>query len=316
MMQVVELAGREDIARVFVARMRESERSLVECVGAVDPALPRSDKMVIVVSTQLGCPVGCAMCDAGTAYYGNLTAAEIQAQIDLVLREWAGPQASSCRKLKVQFARMGEPALNPAVLAVIVSLAQRQDLPGLMPCIATTAPVAGARWMRELIEVRNRWFGRGRFQIQLSVQSTSEDARDRLIPIAKWTLPELAQFARASTRPSDRKIALNFALAPGIEVSADKLAKLFDPRVCMVKLTPLNPTTRAVQNNLSSSFGPGGEHRVVQLVNDIRRHGFDCVVSTGLPEESEMRTSCGQLARIRGATIHSSEATGIPPQSA
>lgn len=297
-MKVVEMAGRADLAQVFVVQMRDTLDSLVECVGAVDPSVPRSEKMVVVVSTQLGCPVGCAMCDAGTAYHGNLTAPEIQAQIDLVLEAWAGAGASTCRKLKVQFARMGEPALNPAVLDVIEALGQRDELPGLLPCIATTAPVAGAAWLRRLIEVRNRWFDRGRFQIQISVQSTCEETRQRMIPIAKWSLAAIAAFARETTRATDRKVTLNFALAQGVEVSADRLGALFDPRVCLVKLTPLNPTEQAARSGLSTAFEPGTEERIQSLVRDIRAQGFECVVSMGLPEESEMSTSCGQLARI------------------
>lgn len=298
-MQVLELAGRRDLAQVYVVRMRESDRSLVECVGAIDPALPRSEKMVIVVSTQLGCPVGCTMCDAGSSYMGNLTAAEILAQIDLVLGDWAREDAAQCRKLKVQFARMGEPALNPAVLDAIELLGRRPGLPGLMPCIATTAPLAGARWMAKLIEGRDRWFGRGRFQLQLSVQSTCEATRDRMIPVPKWSLVELAAFARTATGPQDRKVTLNFALAEGVEVSPDKLARVFDPGACLVKLTPLNPTAAAVRSGLSTAFDKATEDHVAGLVQGIRKHGFDCIVSSGLPEESELRTSCGQLARIR-----------------
>ena len=49
---------------------------------------------------------------------------------------------------------------------------------------------------------------------------------------------------------------------------------------------------------MSTALEVGAEHRVARLVEEVRRHGFDCVVSTGLREESEMNTSGGQLARI------------------
>lgn len=303
MIQVVELAGRAELARVFVVRLRESQTSLVECVGAVDPALPRTEKMVIVVSTQLGCPVGCPMCDAGTAYDGNLTAREIIAQIELVLEQWAAPEAGSCRKLKVQFARMGEPAFNPAVLDAIEWLGKESGLPGCMPCVATTAPAGAEAWLERLVTMRDRWFGDGRFQIQLSVQSTSEAQRDRMIPVRKLTMPQLAAFARKTTRATDRKVTLNFAMADGVELSPARLAEVFDPEVCLVKLTPLNPTAQSRLNGLSTVFDAGHRDRVDDLVADIRSRGFDCVVSTGLAEEVELSTSCGQLARIRRAPV-------------
>lgn len=298
-MKVVDIAGRPDLAQVYVIQVRDDPSSLVECVGAIDPALPRSQKMVIVVSTQLGCPVRCAMCDAGTDYRGNLTKAEIRGQIAHVLEHWAGPDARRCAKLKVQFARMGEPSLNPAVLEVIEELGQEKLFDGLIPCIATTAPRAGAAWLEELVGVRDRWFGEGRFQLQMSIQSTSEATRDRMIPIRKWTLLEIAAFAQRITGPRDRKVTLNFALAEGVEVSPEALANTFDPTACLVKLTPLNPTYQAERSGLSTAFAPGGEESIQSLVAQIRAFGFECIVSTGLAEESELNTSCGQLARIR-----------------
>ncbi|MCU0690570.1 MAG: hypothetical protein MUF54_04145 [Polyangiaceae bacterium] len=302
-MKVVDVAGREDLARVFVVQMRDEPWSLVECVGAVDPAQSRADKLVVVVSTQLGCAVGCPMCDAGTAFHGSLGADEILWEIEHVLREWAGPAWRACKKLKVQFARMGEPALNPAVLDVLDQLPSRLQAPGLMPCIATTAPRSATRWFDRLRTLRDTHYGHGMFQLQLSVQSTNEAQRDRLIPIAKWDLPTIAEFSRTWVRPRDRKVTLNFAVTEGVALEPRVLAALFDPASVTVKLTPLNPTTQAHRNELRTVFRAGEECRVDELSARIRDAGFDCIVSTGLAEESEMHTSCGQLVLAHRRTL-------------
>jgi 23S rRNA (adenine2503-C2)-methyltransferase len=92
-------------------------------------------------------------------------------------------------------------------------------------------------------------------------------------------------------------------MADGVELSPARLAEVFDPEVCLVKLTPLNPTAQSRLNGLSTVFDAGHRDRVDDLVADIRSRGFDCVVSTGLAEEVELSTSCGQLARIRRAAV-------------
>lgn len=297
-MRVVEVAGRADLAQVFVLQMRPEPWSCVECVGAIDPAVAPEDKLVLMISSQFGCPVGCAMCDAGGWYEGNLTRIEILAQIQHLLETWAGPNAAACPKLKIQFARMGEPALNPAVLEAIESLRDVVRTPGLMPCVATTAPRAGAGWLEQLLRLRQRLYAPTLFQLQFSVQSTDETVRDRMIPVPKWTLGEIAQYAKRFVMPGGRTVTLNLALAHQVPVSLDVLARTFSPETCAIKLTPLNPTQAAATNMLRSAFTTGQEDEICKLAEEIRTLGFACIVSVGDPEESRMGTSCGQMARL------------------
>lgn len=301
--RVIDVTGRPDLAQIYLIQLRQDPRKMVECVGALDPSLPPSEKRVVVVSTQLGCAVGCPMCDAGTSFHGNLTAKEILSQIEWVLTDWAGNGVHDCAKLKVQFARMGEPALNPAVLEVLDILPRRLAAPGLMPCVATTAPRSARAWFEKLRELRDRHYGKGQFQLQISVQSTDEVIRDGMIPVPKWSMEEIAAFSRDFVRSEDRKVTLNFAMARGVPISARNLAQVFDPAKVLVKLTPLNPTDRAVESGLVSSFEAGEERLVAPLVSELHAEGFDCIVSVGLPEESELRSSCGQLVRAHRGMV-------------
>jgi 23S rRNA (adenine2503-C2)-methyltransferase len=298
-MIVVETAGRADLAQVFVLELRPGAKWRVECVGAVDPHVPRQEKVVLVVSSQYGCPVGCAMCDAGSWYSGNLTADEIRAQIRHLVEAWAGVAAATdCPKFKVQFARMGEPALNDDVLEVIDNLSDLIATPGLIACVATTAPRSSASWLQRLAALRERRYGPDGFQLQFSVQTTDDRLRDRLIPIATLGLREIGAFASWFVKPGDRKVTLNFALTQDVPVSAAVIASSFSPDSCVVKLTPLNPTASTRQNGLSTAFESAEDAGVHRLVSRIESYGFRCIVSVGEPEESAMGTSCGQLARL------------------
>jgi 23S rRNA (adenine2503-C2)-methyltransferase len=297
-MKVIEIAGRPDLAQVFVLQMRQGPESRVECVGAIDPSLPRSQKVVLVVSSQYGCPVRCCMCDAGSWYEGNLTADEILQQVEHLVASWAPQQASSCPKFKVQFARMGEPALNDAVLDAIERLPTIIASPGLTPCVATTAPRSRLGWFERLLAIRTRMYGPDKFQLQFSVQSTDESVRDRMIPISKFSLAEIGSFAQRFVRPGDRKVTLNFALARGVPVCASALARVVSPQSCVVKITPLNNTQASRRSGLSTAFEQATEQEPLRIAREFEAYGFRCILSVGDPEESAIGSSCGQLAKL------------------
>ncbi len=284
------------VARVHLVRLRPGPWGAVECVGALDPVLPRAEKMVLVVSSQFGCPVGCLMCDAGRAFHGDLTAGEIHSQIDFLLDSWAGSEARTCPKLKVQFARMGEPSLNPAVLDVIRELPSRHRLPGLMPCVASVAPRRSADWFERLRETKDLLYPGGMFQLQLSLQSTSEKERRRLIPYEILDLDGLSRLCGRFAGQGDRKVSLNFAAISGVPIEPGVVRDAFDPEACIVKITPLNVTGRAGETGLASLFESGSDGRVRDLAAAFAEAGFEVIVSVGLPEEGENGTSCGQLA--------------------
>lgn len=285
-----------DLARVFLLKLRDEQWSLVECVGSLDPALPRSGKMVLVVSSQFGCAMGCRMCDASSEYHGNLSAAEIHAQIDFLLEAWAGHDAGACAKLKIQFARMGEPSLNPAVLEVLEGLPSRHRLPGLIPCIATVAPSGCGAWLENLRKVKDRLYGRGFFQLQFSIQSTDASRRREMIPAGTLTLEQIAECAGRFVKPGDRKVTLNFALASYGDLDPGALASVFSPEMCLVKITPLNPTAASSRSGLGSAFDVDRDAAVLRLADEIASRGFEVIVSRGLDIESRLGSSCGQLA--------------------
>ena len=61
----------------------------------------------------------------------------------------------------------------------------------------------------------------------------------------KWGFAEIARYGAEFYQPSDRKIALNFALVRDTPLDADILRAHFDPEKFLIKITPLNPTYAA-----------------------------------------------------------------------
>jgi 23S rRNA (adenine2503-C2)-methyltransferase len=236
------------------------------------------------------------MCDAGGSFKGKLTKEEMLAQIDYMVDQRYPDRKVPAIKFKIQFARMGEPALNDAVLKALEELPLRYRTEGIMPCISTIAPAGRENFFDELIRIKNELF-RGRFQLQFSIHSTNETYRDFLMPVRKWTLAEIAEYSDRFFNEGDRKITLNFAVTDNAPIDGEILLKYFDPLKFLVKLTPLNPTFEAKSNNLTSLIAGERIEEFEEFADRLRHAGFETLVSIGELEENRIGSNCGQYIR-------------------
>jgi 23S rRNA (adenine2503-C2)-methyltransferase len=293
--KIVQVFGTEGIARVFIAQ--NDQGHYLEFVESVQPPIPRKDKWVNIVSTLYGCPIQCRFCDAGGGYHGRASFEDMRFQIDTMIHACFGssenPRTIPVKKWKVQFARMGEPALNPEVLEVLESLPGFYDAPGLMPCISTIAPRGSEPYFERLLQIKKKWYS-GRFQLQFSIHTTDETQRRWLIPVPIWSFEEIAQYGNAFFRPGDRKITLNFAWAKGMTLNPEILLRYFSPRLFLIKITPVNPTYRSEENKISSQFHSEEDHPVIEC---LRQSGYDTILSIGELEENQIGSNCGQYVQ-------------------
>lgn len=298
-MRIVDARGQESVATVYIGQFEDGR--LVEFVESVQPPIPREQKWVLILSVLFGCPVRCPICDAGGEYRGRLTREEMLAQIDYLVRRRYPSGRVPAAKFKVQFARMGEPALNPAVLDVLEALPRRFDAPGLLPSISTVAPQGAESFFDRLIDLKETLYPEGRFQLQFSIHSSSAAVRDRLIPVPKWSLSDIARYGERFWKPDDRKIALNFALAEGVPIDATALRRVFDPERYLIKITPINPTRRAVTSGIRSFVDAGDPQRTRARLSSLEEIGFDVLLSIGELEENQIGSNCGQfVGRVYG----------------
>jgi len=294
-MKVIASTGREDIAIVYIAELNNGK--LLECVESVQPPTPRQEKWVLLVSTLFGCPVGCAMCDAGGFYQGKPTAEEIFDQIDFLVKNRYPDGIIPCQQFKIQFARMGEPALNPAVLDVLETLPQRYHAPGLMPSISTIAPTGSEAFFERLLKIKNQYYSGGRFQFQFSLHTTDNALRDKLIPVKKWSFVDMSAYGQRFFTPGDRKLTLNFALARHTPLDPEVLLAHFSPDIFLIKITPVNPTYRAKENCLESHIDPSHNNHQDDIINALRSVGYTVILSIGEVEENQVGSNCGQYLR-------------------
>lgn len=298
--------GMENLAKVYVAQMREHELSkqtnrqyLVEFVESIQPPLTREKKWVLIVSSMFGCPIQCKICDAGGDFLGCLTAEELLTQIEYMVRRRFPDGNPKTMKFKIQFARMGEPSLNHAVLEALEQIAVRYANTPVHISISSIAPrTASARtFFERLLEIKNRYFCNGRFQLQFSIHTTDKRKRDELIPFQKWSFDEIAAYGERFSLlyQGDRKITLNFAPIIGYPIDVDTIYRSFNPDVFLIKLTPINPTFRSQEASLISAIDPHDSAVSDHLSNAFRKKGYEVILSIGALEENQIGSNCGQF---------------------
>ncbi len=289
-MKVISSQGNPELATVHVGELEDGSR--IEFVESIQPPRTRQEKWVNVISTMVGCPVGCKMCDAGGSFKRPLTDLEMQEQIDyLILQRFPDGLVDSAM-WKIQLARMGEPTLNPQVILFLDILGMKRH-GNLVISLSTVGPSNCAEFIQELKYIKDLYF-RGRFQLQFSIHSTDDEARRRLIPMRGLALPEIAALGRSFRSPGDKKVTLNFIVMKDVEIDTDRIARLFDTENFLIKLTPLNPTYRAQYHKIHPGFDPENPSAVRGLVARFEEKGFETILSIGEIEESAIGSNCGQ----------------------
>jgi 23S rRNA (adenine2503-C2)-methyltransferase len=300
MIKVIKEKGDETLAKVFIAQTRDG--SFIEFVESVQPPLSREEKWVLIISTLKGCPVKCPMCDAGGNFRGKLSADEMLAQIaHLVYRRYPGGHVP-VPKLKIQFARMGDPAFNSAVPDTLEILPSKFNMPGLLPSVSTVAPAKQAGpFIKRLKEVKEKQYKNGMFQLQFSIHTTSDDKRKQIIPAKTLSLAEISELGEYFFEQGDKKITLNFAPPEGFPIDADVIASIFSPSKFIIKLTPVNPTFAAASNKITGQIDPFDPVKSEQIIKSFTSRGFETILSIGELKENAIGSNCGMyVASLTG----------------
>ena len=94
-----------------------------------------------------------------------------------------------------------------------------------------------------------------------------------------------------------RKITLNFALAKDSPLDPAVLAEYFAPDMFLIKLTPVNPTISAIENNIESLIEPDSADNSLEVLTALQQRGYEVILSVGEWEENKIGSNCGQYVR-------------------
>ncbi|MBJ2150427.1 MULTISPECIES: 23S rRNA (adenine(2503)-C(2))-methyltransferase RlmN [Paracoccaceae] len=253
--------------------------------------IPEEGRGTLCVSSQVGCTLTCSFCHTGTQkLVRNLTAGEIVGQVMLArddLGEWPEPgQGSTGERLlsNIVLMGMGEPlynfdAVRDAMLIVRddegIALGRRRitlSTSGVVPEIARCAEEIGC-------------------QLAISFHATTDEVRDKLVPInKKWNLATLLGALRDYPRLSNsERITFEYVMLKGVndsDADARRLVKLIQGIPAKINLIPFNEWP-------GSPYERSDWERIEAFADIIYKAGYASPIRT--PRGEDIMAACGQL---------------------
>lgn len=257
-----------------------------------------TDKLVVTVSSQKGCPMDCNFCDCPKlGFKGNTTLPELITEI------MSGVALSGIKhgqRLNVHYARMGEPTFNPNVITSAEFIAQmlmndHSDVTfdTYHPVVSTMMPKANKNlkeFLHKWVETGFAYGGEDGFGLQFSINTLDENDRNEMFRNRSLSLQEISDIIKELPMPKNRKYTLNFAVTSKSNLDVALMNKYFDKEKCIVKMTPIHETVEAVDEGYEIVHDFDVYEQFEQpLVND----GWDVIVFVPSKEEDEDRITCG-----------------------
>lgn len=284
------LFGMPEIAHKDVAQdetikylLRMSDGQTVESVY-----LPYPDRVSVCLSTQVGCPAGCAFC--ATAQGGlarNLTAGEIVGQF---LRM----QSESARRIShVVYMGMGEPLWNyDAVVKSLRLLGNEAGLSFRNLTVSTVGVVPGIRALaKENLPIT----------LALSLHAPDDALRATLIPTArKWKLEEILDACREYAAGTHRNLTFEYLLLGGVNDSPEQARAL----AALLKANKLPGNVNLIPFNYVET--PQGFRRptresISRFRAELEKAGR--VATQRMTRGHAISAACGQLRRTAGQPV-------------
>jgi 23S rRNA (adenine2503-C2)-methyltransferase len=253
--------------------------------------IPEDSRGTLCISSQVGCTLTCSFCHTGTQkLVRNLTAGEIVGQVMMArddLEEWPIPGApkDETRLLSnIVLMGMGEPlynfenvrdAMKIAMDAEGIQLSRRRitlSTSGVVPEIARTAQEIGC-------------------QLAISFHATTDEVRDKLVPINKrWNIETLLDALRTYPKVSNsERITFEYVMLHGVNDSDDdarRLIELIDGIPAKINLIPFNEWPGAPYTRSSNN-------RIRAFADIIYKAGYASPIRT--PRGEDIMAACGQL---------------------
>ncbi len=282
--EVVTKQVSEDGTRKYLVRIAGGHE--VEVVY-----IPEDGRGTLCVSSQVGCTLTCSFCHTGTQkLVRNLTAAEIIGQVMVArddLGEWPvpGEMNNETRLLSnIVLMGMGEPlynfenvrdAMKIAMDPEGIQLSRRRitlSTSGVVPEIARTAQEIGC-------------------QLAISFHATTDEVRDKLVPINKrWNIAELVEALRSYPKVSNsERITFEYVMLNGVndsDADAYRLIELIRGIPAKINLIPFNEWPGAPYTRSSNN-------RIRAFSEIIYKAGYASPIRK--PRGEDIMAACGQL---------------------
>lgn len=265
--------------------------------------MPLSEKWVITVSTQYGCPMKCTFCDVpNLAFKGNATFEDLKEQFYNAISLFPGVRYTE--RLNLHYARMGDPIYNESVFEFSkwlynnkrqIAIDTGLSIEVIHPVLTTSLPKAFKNLKSRILEwchIKNDLYN-GQAGLQFSINSTDEDQRTQMYRGMQTSLEDFSKIAQELPDPISRKYCLNFAYSTDFIIDAHKVLRLFDPKKFMCKITPIHNNSACVENGIRTVGGYDSWQPYQKPEEDLRKVGFDVLVFVPSIDEEDGLVTCG-----------------------
>lgn len=265
---------------------------------------PLSEKWVVTLSTQYGCPMKCIFCDVpNIPFRGNASFEDLKQQLFSAISVFN--KQKYCERLNIHFARMGEPIFNDAVFEFsrwLFKEGKREikkvlwlSIEVIHPVLTTSLPKNYSKLeerIYERCEIKNELYN-GQAGLQFSINSTSEEQRSHMFHGLQLPLEKLSDISKRMPEPISRKYCLNFAYSDDSIIDGKFLRELFDPNKFMCKITPIHNNTACKKNNIKTIDGYKSYLPYKKPEQELLSAGFDVIVFVPSLDEENGLVTCG-----------------------
>ncbi len=257
-----------------------------------------TDKLVVTVSSQKGCPMNCNFCDCPKlGFHGNASTIELVSEITTGI---ALSGIKHGERLNVHYARMGEPTFNPNVITsakIIFQIVKDSNADisfnTYHPVVSTMMPKSNKnleKFLHDWVDTGFIYGGEDGFGLQFAINTLDEEERNKMFRNNSLSLQEISDIIKSLPMPKKRKYTLNFAVTSKCNLDVDLMNKYFNKDKCIVKITPIHETVEAVNEGYEIVTDFDVYEKFEQpLVKD----GWDVIVFVPSKEEDADRITCG-----------------------
>ncbi len=244
----------------------------------------QKNRQTVCVSTQVGCPLGCAFCATGQmGFKRNLTAEEMVEQViffDRLLKK------STIRVNHVVFMGMGEPFLNFENLIEAIKIFNEPEGLNIGERKISVSTVGIPEKIRQFADLKLQ------VNLAISLHAPDDDLRSKTIPInQKYPIAAVMAAVDDYLARTRRKVMFEYLMIKGVNDQpemADKLARLLRNRLCMVNLIAYNPT---------GNFHPSDREQILKFRQILEKQGIE--VTQRFSFGRDIKAACGQLTTAK-----------------
>ncbi|MEE1274403.1 MAG: 23S rRNA (adenine(2503)-C(2))-methyltransferase RlmN [Olegusella sp.] len=262
----------EDGSRKYLLRFPDGVS--VECVG-----MPSGSKLAVCISSQAGCPMGCAFCATGASGFNrNLSAGEIYEQVMHVRDDF------DSRVTSVVLMGQGEPFMNYDNALTAMRRLNSPDGAGIGARHITVSTCGVIPMIRRFSKEPEQ------FTLAVSLHSAVQKTRNLLMPgVKKYSLLHLYEVMGEYVDRTGRRPTYEYALIKGVNDSDEELASLCD--FCRDNLAHVNIIK--LNDVKGSKFKPASDARALDFVRELGKVGVEATIRNSRGQDID--AACGQL---------------------